>query len=111
MGTGITKQTRRELLDALRERYVNASKIEKTKILDEFIDIVGCHRLNNAGGGEQGTINSVAAFAVSIRAVIMQFQRGRRARRRSQAHIEVNARRRSSDGYFKESGCGAIGGN
>ena len=44
MGTRISKQTRRELLEALRERYANASKIEKTKILDEFIDIAGCHR-------------------------------------------------------------------
>jgi hypothetical protein len=44
MGTKLSKQTRRELLEALRERYRNASKIEKTKILDEFIDIAGCHR-------------------------------------------------------------------
>ena len=44
MGTKISKQTRRELLEALRERYANASKIENTKILDEFIDIAGCHR-------------------------------------------------------------------
>src|SRR4051812_29321823 len=44
MGTKISKQTRRELLVALRERYVNTSKIEKTKILNEFIDIAGCHR-------------------------------------------------------------------
>ena len=44
MGTKISKQTRRELLEALRERYRNASKIDKTKILDEFIDIAGCHR-------------------------------------------------------------------
>jgi hypothetical protein len=44
MGTKLSKQTRRELLEALRERYRNASKIDKTKILDEFIDIAGCHR-------------------------------------------------------------------
>ena len=44
MGTKLSKLTRRELLEALRERYRNASKIEKTKILDEFIDIAGCHR-------------------------------------------------------------------
>ena len=35
MDTKISKQTRRELLEALRERYRNASKIEKTQILDE----------------------------------------------------------------------------
>ena len=44
MGTKLSKQTRRELLEALRERYRNASKIDKTKILDEFIEIAGCHR-------------------------------------------------------------------
>jgi hypothetical protein len=44
MGTKLRKQTRRELLEALRERYQNSSKIEKTKILDELINIAGCHR-------------------------------------------------------------------
>src|SRR5258705_5457762 len=44
MGTKFSKQTRRELLEALRERYRNASKIDKTKILDEFINPAGCHR-------------------------------------------------------------------
>src|SRR3974390_51583 len=44
MDTKIGKQTRRELLEALCERYNSASKIEKTKILNEFIDIAGCHR-------------------------------------------------------------------
>jgi hypothetical protein len=44
MGTKISKQTRRELLDALRERYRNSSKIDKSKILDEFIGITGRHR-------------------------------------------------------------------
>jgi hypothetical protein len=44
MGTKLSKQTRRELLEALRERYSNASKFEKPRILDEFIDIAGCHR-------------------------------------------------------------------
>jgi len=44
MGIKLSKQTGRELLEALRERYRNASKIDKTKILDEFIVVVGCHR-------------------------------------------------------------------
>src|SRR5262245_45767533 len=44
MDTKISKQTRRELLEALRERYKNALKTEKTKILDEFVDLAGCHR-------------------------------------------------------------------
>ena len=34
MGTKLSKQTRRELLEALCERYRNAAKIDKTKILD-----------------------------------------------------------------------------
>ena len=44
MGTKFSKQTRRELVNALRERYRNASKLDKTKILDEFIRTAGCHR-------------------------------------------------------------------
>jgi Integrase core domain len=44
MDTKLSKQTRHELLGALRERYENASKVDKTKILDELIDIAGCHR-------------------------------------------------------------------
>ena len=44
MGTKFSKQTRRELLEALRERYRNASKIDKSTILDEFIKTAGCHR-------------------------------------------------------------------
>ena len=44
MSTKISKQTRRDILEALRERYKNASKVEKTKILDEFVDITDCHR-------------------------------------------------------------------
>ena len=44
MGTKISKQTRRELLEALRERYRKASKADKAKILDEFSDTAGCHR-------------------------------------------------------------------
>ncbi len=44
MGTKFGKPTRRELLEALRERYRIASKPDKFKILDEFIDITKCHR-------------------------------------------------------------------
>jgi Integrase core domain len=43
MGTKISKPTRRELIEALRERYRVASKPDKSKILDEFIDITRCH--------------------------------------------------------------------
>lgn len=40
----ISKGTRAELLIALRSRYVNGSKREKMRILDEFVAIAGYHR-------------------------------------------------------------------
>ena len=40
----ISKQTQAEVLAALRERYQQASKADKTKVLDEFVAITGCHR-------------------------------------------------------------------
>jgi Integrase core domain len=40
----ISKASRHELLQVLRKRYRDALKEEKTKILDEFIDIGGSHR-------------------------------------------------------------------
>ena len=40
----ISPQTKRELLQALRERYELASKIEKTRILDEYVALAECHR-------------------------------------------------------------------
>ncbi len=44
MQTKISQQTKQELLKALRERYGQASRIEKGKILDEFVAIAECHR-------------------------------------------------------------------
>jgi hypothetical protein len=44
MDTKISEPTKRELLELLRERYGTASKIEKTKILDEFVSLARCHR-------------------------------------------------------------------
>ena len=44
MSTHISKHAKQELLEALHERYSNASKIEKTRILDDFVVLVGCHR-------------------------------------------------------------------
>jgi hypothetical protein len=44
MDRKITSKTRREILDVLHVRYRNASKIEKSKILDEFVDLARCHR-------------------------------------------------------------------
>jgi hypothetical protein len=44
MHNTISKQTKTELLAALRERYQQAPKQEKTKVLDEFVAVAGCHR-------------------------------------------------------------------
>jgi len=44
MRAEISKQTRQEVLEALRQRYQQASKIEKTRILDEFVALADCHR-------------------------------------------------------------------
>jgi hypothetical protein len=44
MHTKISLQTKHELLHALRERYQQAPKIEKTRILDEYVDVAECHR-------------------------------------------------------------------
>ena len=40
----VSKQVRRELIEALRQRYRESTKREKTKILDEFVAVAGCHR-------------------------------------------------------------------
>jgi Integrase core domain len=44
MSDQISKQTKSELIDVLRQRYQHAAKIDKTKILDEFVAVAGCHR-------------------------------------------------------------------
>lgn len=37
-------KSKRELLEALRSRYLKANKVEKQKILDEFTSAIGYHR-------------------------------------------------------------------
>ena len=44
MQNTLSKQTKTELLEALRQRYHLAPKHDKTKILDEFVAVAGCHR-------------------------------------------------------------------
>jgi hypothetical protein len=44
MHNTISKQAKAELLEALRERYQQVPKQEKTKVLDEFVAVAGCHR-------------------------------------------------------------------
>jgi len=44
MDKNISKQARKELLNAVRERYAVAEKTDKGKILNEFVAVAGCHR-------------------------------------------------------------------
>jgi hypothetical protein len=44
MGKRISSQTRKELLEAMRRRYRDSPKMDKTRILDEFIALTGYHR-------------------------------------------------------------------
>lgn len=40
----VSMATRNELIEAVRERYRGAPTTEKTKILDEFVELTGHHR-------------------------------------------------------------------
>ena len=44
MGRRISSQTRKELLEALRRRYRESSKMDKKGILNEFVALTGYHR-------------------------------------------------------------------
>jgi hypothetical protein len=44
MHNPISKPTRTELLEALRQPYQQTTRSEKTKVLDEFVALAGCHR-------------------------------------------------------------------
>ena len=44
MDTTISKQAMAEVLGALRDRYLHAPKSEKTRTLDQFVAVAGCHR-------------------------------------------------------------------
>jgi len=65
MSDQISKQTKSELLEVLRQRYQHAAKIDKTKILDEFVAVAGCHRkhairLLIGGGPTSAVVPAVA---------------------------------------------------
>lgn len=40
----ISTVTRTEVLGAIRSRYLEASKRDKSRMLDEFVALTGCHR-------------------------------------------------------------------
>ena len=44
MDGDISLATRTELLGAIRSRYREASKKDKSRMLDEFVAMTGCHR-------------------------------------------------------------------
>lgn len=44
MHTTISKSAKAELLAVLRQRYHQATRQEKTRVLDEFMAVAGCHR-------------------------------------------------------------------
>lgn len=44
MHNKISREAKAELLDALRQRYRQACKEQKSKVLDEFVAVAGCHR-------------------------------------------------------------------
>ena len=44
MVTEISTATRTEVLGAIRNRYREASKRDKSRMLDEFVALTGCHR-------------------------------------------------------------------
>jgi hypothetical protein len=80
MPTKVSQQTKRELLEALEERYRNASKSDKTRILDEFVVLVGCHRkhairlLTEAGPLSRDTHSSSRQiYSESVREALIVF--------------------------------------
>jgi hypothetical protein len=44
IGRQLSLATRRELIAAIAARYESGTRIEKKKILDEFIEVTGFHR-------------------------------------------------------------------
>ena len=60
----LSKATRRELIDAITERYRSANQMEEKKILDEFIEVTGFHRkhairaLRRTCEGAEGKLSS-----------------------------------------------------
>src|SRR5581483_8495046 len=44
IGRQLSLATRRELIEAIAKRYQSGTRIEKKKILDEFIEVTGFHR-------------------------------------------------------------------
>ena len=48
----ISTATRIEVLGAIRSRHREAAKRDKSRMLDEFVAIVGCHRKHASEAGQ-----------------------------------------------------------
>ena len=61
MGRGISTMAKKELLSTIRDRYQQATKRDKGRILDEFTAVTGLHRKHAirllAGSGDEGEGN------------------------------------------------------
>lgn len=66
--TKMSQRGKRELVERLRQRYLQGSRQEKTKILDEFVAVTGMHRKS------------------AIRALRQGYQRGRERRGRKRTY-------------------------
>lgn len=63
MDNKISKEAIKELIEAVRQRYKKASKIEKTVILNEYVSVSGCHRkhaIRLLGNGQADCSNSLS---------------------------------------------------
>ncbi len=62
MAGEISLATRTEVLGAIRSRYGEASKKDKSRMLDEFVAMAGCHRKHAVrllGQDENGSTGAV----------------------------------------------------
>jgi hypothetical protein len=62
IGRQLSLATRRELIEAIAERYQAAMRIDKKKILDEFIEVTGFHRKHAIRALRKAKVNASEAI-------------------------------------------------